>query len=149
LRNKIAHGNLFTGSDLANGKKLAKEISDIINHADLQTDALVITANERVAIQETVFQDGYPWKGIPESEFIELLQEQENYFRPRNGFVGLAHFVKNILGSKGYDYRTSYELADRLKEDKKVEIYYVDNGPDEQKTAAIRTLEILLNGRDA
>ena len=48
LRNKIAHGNLFTAEDLARGKQLADEIEKLISTADERTEKLTsVSGNER------------------------------------------------------------------------------------------------------
>lgn len=138
LRNKIAHGNLFTAEDLRMGQQLAKEITDIITAADAQTEHLVITRKERDAIKDTVIERSSPWMDISEDQFLAQLEDQERYFERSGGFVGLARFVKFHLGGLGYDFRSSYELAQRLEAQNRVEIYHVENPHDDHPTAAVR-----------
>ncbi len=85
-------------------------------------------------------EGGYAWKEISEEEFLEQLSKQQVYFHRGGGFVGLARFVKSHLTGLGYDVPPSYELADRLRREQKVEIYYVDNPQDEHQVAAIRLI---------
>ena len=127
LRNKIAHANLFTGNDLINGKRLANELTEIISKADANIQQFVITPKEIEAIQESFMERRSGRASVSEDDFLKELASQQTFFASKGGFVGLNHFVKIHLGSRGYDYRASYQLLDALKSDNKVEVYEVKN----------------------
>lgn len=114
LRHKVAHNNLFTASDLEEGKVLASQLISIMQEADTHVEKVVLEVEEKKAIQESFIAQGYAWNVITESEFLEELRRREEYFSKGNGFVGLAHFVKMHLGAKGYSYKSSYDMASRL-----------------------------------
>ena len=138
LRNKIAHNNLFIGADLERGNQLAEEIEEIIRKADEQTPQLKITPEEREAIQDIVVQSSDAWNQISDHEFLKQLGEQERRFHGTGGFVGISRFVKFHLGAQGYNFRASYEVANRLEEEGKIETYQVENPGGEHTTTAIR-----------
>ena len=144
LRNKIAHGNLFTSDDLESGEQLAKEIIELIDSADRKTEELVITEKEREAIHESVTIDtDFSWQNeITSDEFMDQLRNQENYYNRRNrrnGFVGISMFLR-YLTNLGYAYHSAKKLVQMLKAEEKVEIYTVRNPSGEHDTSAIRTL---------
>ena len=72
-------------------------------------------------------------------DFLAELRQQEGYFSARGGYVGLVHFVKYHLGSKGYDYASSFRLAERLAAENAIEKYEVPGSVDGQPVAAIKT----------
>ncbi len=135
LRNKIAHGNLFTAKDLAEGEELAGTISDLIDAADLKTDKFVITEREREAIQESVESEpAYSWQmRVVEEDFLCELERSEARFP----FVGLS-LLKRHLTNLGYSYQSVTDMIESLKARGKVEIHYVKNPGSDFDTAAIR-----------
>ncbi len=137
LRHKIAHNNLFTLSDLMDGKRVANELLEIIAAADKSSASLEIPADEKVALRESFAPAGYAWNAIKRDEFLNELKLQEQYFRP-TGYVGLTHFVKSVLGAKGFDYASSYGLADELTNEGIIEKYEVPGERDGTPLPAIR-----------
>ena len=158
LRNKIAHTNLFTKDDLAEGKKLADEIIEIISSADQSKEQPIVTQSEREAMQEQVIaktekNDVIPLEvpdpmlspllgEITEQEFLSELAQQESYYQTRpDGFVGLTRFIQFHLAELGFDENAARSMLKRLQRDQRIEVYYVPNPYDSaSRTAALRTL---------
>jgi uncharacterized protein with HEPN domain len=78
------------------------------------------------------------FKIISEEQFLQELTKTENWARSNRIFVGLKHFVTNILGSKGYAQRPTYSLVNILSDKNLIELYEVDNGHSYFPTKAIR-----------
>ena len=128
LRHKVAHSNLFTADDLNEAKRLASELTEIIGNANDQIDKVTFTVDEKVALKESVVESSQAYEVITQDVFLSELKDQEQYFVMKGGYVGLSQFVKGYLGGKGYDPRSSFELAYRLKQKGVVENYEVEDG---------------------
>lgn len=140
LRHKTAHNSLFSEQDLKEGKALTEALIELINEADQNVESIPLETEEKEAIRESFVSQGYTWNVITEEDFIRELSEREESYRKQHedGFVGLAHFVKGYLGSKGYDFSSSYDVANRLEAQGKVEIYKIPGLDDEHQVTAIR-----------
>ncbi len=137
LRNKIAHDNLFTVEDLESGKQLFEELRTIIKEADRKTTTLEITRQERETLQETISENSGQLQPITESEFLNQLQSHQTEFERKGGFVGITHFIRNLLG-RGFSTFHSHRMVESLNEQGKIEVYQVDNPYSEHMTSAIR-----------
>ncbi len=126
IRHKVAHNSLFTSADLARAKEIAQELRELIEEAIRLVDEVTLAAEEKEAIKESLVDRGQ-FDVITEDRFLEELRAAEAYFSQNNAFVGLKHFVTTHLGEKGYDYRASYEVAERLEKQNRVQIYKLDN----------------------
>lgn len=144
LRNKIAHCSLFTVEDLVSGEELAADIAEIISSADAEAAKLVITTEERDAIQEHVLSRSGPGESITQEVFLEQLDDQMRIFgQYADGFVGISRFINSILGPQGYSPTSSRAMLEQLKDAGVVEVYYVPNPNDpEFPTAAIRRTKV-------
>ena len=145
LRNKIAHGNLFTAEDLERGKLLADEIEQLISTADERTEQLIISERERVAIQEAIIERvtneskdtlGWSTDEITEDEFLRRLESHEASFK--DGFVGVSLFLRNLT-NMGYSYYSAQRILGQLERAGRVEIYGVPNPEKDYDTSAIRS----------
>jgi hypothetical protein len=159
LRNKIAHTNLFTKEDLADGMKLADEIIEIITAAEQSKEQPVVTQSEREAMQEQVIAKTEKNDVIPpqtlepvpsplsaemtEQEFLSELGKQESYYQTRpDGFVGLTRFLRFHLAELGFDESSARSMLQRLQREQKIDVYYVPNPYDSaSRTAALRTVK--------
>lgn len=143
LRHKTAHNSLFSQQDLEDGKALATSLMELIREADANVESIPLDTNEKEAIIESFVSKGLTWNLIGEDEFTNILAEiEESYTSQRdNGFVGLAHFVKDILGKKGYSYSNSFDIANKLEVLGKVEIYKVPSLEDDHTVTAIRLIK--------
>lgn len=143
LRNKIAHSNLFVAADQDLGQQLARELLEIIADAEALLPQVSIAPEEKQALRDSYSESNRLYKPIEENVFLEHLADAEGSYCDRpGGYVGLARFVKYDLGQLGYDYASSYEIADLLHAAGKVEIYKVQNPHDaEEQASAIRIKE--------
>jgi hypothetical protein len=139
LRHKIAHSNLFLHSDFVEGQQTANELAEIIEAADASAPNLLLPQEEKNALRESIISRGSSWGVISADEFLTELRQQETYFHARRGYVGLVHFIKFHLGARGYDYASSFRLAERLVSDGLIEKYEVAGSLDGQMVPAIRT----------
>jgi len=142
IRNKVAHNSLFTQKDLDEGKALITELTDLINSALGEIPKVEIDETEKNAIKASFVAKGLSFDEIDEEGFLYQLADAEKYFNTNDGFVGLAHFVKNHLGSQGYSYSTSYEMVNILEAKGKIETYQVNNPEGEHPVTAIRTIDL-------
>lgn len=136
LRRKVAHNSLFEQKDFTYCEQLRNEIIDAINDANSKLAALTISGEE---IEEILSHISVELKDITEEQFLEFLRERENYFDKTEGFVGLSNFVRNYLGAKGFDIKTSYEVFNSLDEKGMIESYFVSNPYSDNQVQAIRT----------
>ncbi|MGA1843709.1 MAG: Swt1 family HEPN domain-containing protein [bacterium] len=141
IRHKVAHNNLFTSDDLNKGKDLAEELITIINDASESIEIVDIPQEEKEAMRHSFIEKGYMFDVVNEDTFLSELHNQEYYFNNKGGFVGLSHFVKSVLGSNGYDYSASYDMANLLELQGKVEIYRVEDPYEGYPVTAIRTIQ--------
>lgn len=138
IRHKIAHSNLFTIADLKEGESLTSEILSIIEEALKEISKIEIEETEKEAIKASFISKGLAFEVIKKDEFLRQLADAQSYFAASNGFVGLAHFVKNHLGSQGYDWKASYTMANDLHEQGVVDLYPVDNPEGDYPVKAIK-----------
>ncbi|MCK4356733.1 hypothetical protein KAW44_06600 [Candidatus Bipolaricaulota bacterium] len=138
LRNKIAHSNLFTAQDLSDGKRLAKEIAELIEAADRKTEDFVITEKEREAIQESIIEASFSWqKNITQEELLRQLSSLEAHFSRTGGFVGVTYFVRHLT-NLGYAYYEASTMLRQLDKQGTVEVYKVKNPEGEYEVSAVR-----------
>ncbi|HEY9848744.1 MAG TPA: hypothetical protein V6D28_04765 [Leptolyngbyaceae cyanobacterium] len=142
IRNKVAHNKLFKESDFENGKKLSEELIEIIATAIQDVDEVTLRLEEVEAIQESFAAQG-SFSDITEIEFIEELKQQEEYYSQRpNGFVSLSKFIKvNLVEDKNYSESSARRLLEELKQQGKVDVYYVDNPINGYRTAAVKIVQ--------
>lgn len=142
LRNKIAHNNLFTAEDKTTGEALAADLLDMIAAADKEAAKLVITTQEREAVQEQVAArtSNVREEELTETECLNALAEVQQRFEQRNMFVGLTYFLNNELIPHGHSYYQCRDVIDRLKTEGRIEIYHVPHQTTGRETAAIRIL---------
>ena len=102
-------------------------------------ESVVIAEEEKEALRQGYVSKGY-FDVITEKEFLRELASEEKVLESTGGFVGLGRFVRTHLGNLGYDYRCSFDLAERLEAQGIVEMYKVDNPYDmDSPTTAIRS----------
>ncbi|AFR35560.1 HEPN domain-containing protein [Riemerella anatipestifer] len=156
LRNKVAHNNLFTKSDLDLASELYFKIKEIILNAENKIDefrfsieeqeAMIKNSNDQLESEDkenlsspislkVVGKIDLPAKldnsfeVISEEELLNELVRAEESLRFKNlTFIGLKSFVTNILGAKGYSYGPTYAQINVLKDKGKIEIYDIEDG---------------------
>lgn len=69
-------------------------------------------------------QNTYWYDEISEDDFLKELEASQKWAQNYgDGFVGLKSFITKYLGSKGYDYRASYDIKEKLESENKIEVY--------------------------
>lgn len=166
IRNKVAHNNLFVIEDLNLTNELHNTLKEIIIKAEEKIDEFKFSLEEQVAIRETIsenkreylitlegpkiigkieLQEGNKdisdsiYDTISEEDFFKELDNAEKTLKyNRLKYVGLKAFITKILGQKGYQFGTSYALANILKEQGRIEIYDVEDSSSYWPVKAIR-----------
>lgn len=124
LRHKVAHNNLFSMEDLNQSEILTNELLEIINKANNSIENVQFNLDEKDLLKENITSSLETYNVISEDELLRKLKESEDWaLTSRDNFVGLKHFVVNYLGSIGYDYRSSYDLINKLEKLEKIDIY--------------------------
>jgi|WetSurMetagenome_2_1015567.scaffolds.fasta_scaffold16926_4 hypothetical protein len=68
--------------------------------------------------------DDFHFSNITEDEFLFELYQSQNWARTYgDNFVGVRSFVIKYLGSKGFNFKTSYDIKDELLKKELVEVY--------------------------
>lgn len=79
--------------------------------------------DEELNLDDINFDD-YNFSDITEEEFMRELYQSQNWARTYGeNFVGVRSFVIKYLGSKGFNFRTSYNIKDELLKKQLVEVY--------------------------
>jgi len=124
LRHKVAHNNLFSKDDLEKSELVSKDLLEILNNANSSLENVEFNLDEKDLLKENITISLETYNVISEEELFKKLKESEDWaLTSRDNFVGLKHFVINYLGSIGYDYRSSYDLINKLEEEGKIDIY--------------------------
>jgi hypothetical protein len=134
IRHKVAHNNLFTKEDLNVARAICESLTEILDTAEDKIDEIVFSKDEQMAVEEMIterltdsIQDDqeYPYSPISESYLLSELEQEQEFSNVRGGYVGLSRFVTDHLGSKKFDYATSFALINNLERRGIVEIYDV------------------------
>lgn len=142
LRHKVAHNNLFTIKDLERSDSLSNELKEIISIANDSIETIQFNLDEKDILKENITYSLETYEVITPEELIRKLHESEKWaFRSRDNFVGLKHFVTNYLGSIGYDYRSSYDVINKLEEEGLIEIYDYQGANNIYPVKAIKTVQ--------
>lgn len=97
--------NIFSNKIKIEGPKILGkiELPDFDEEEDLNLEGITI--------------DDFHFSDITEEEFIHELQESQKWAKKYgDSFVGVRSFIIKFLGSKGYNFKTSFLVKDRLKE---------------------------------
>lgn len=148
IRNKVAHNWLLTKEDYENAIKYLKELISFLitqndNLAQLQFDPKEIEVYQENIIKQSS-RYAIIWKDILAQELYKMDDWARKHNRP---FIGLKHFVVDILWIKGYDISTSYDLINELVQEKYIEIYAYSDPTWEHSSqpAAIKVIKPLNN----
>ncbi|UQA77581.1 hypothetical protein K2F45_11600 [Sphingobacterium siyangense] len=143
LRHKVAHNNLFSIDDLRNAEVLCDGLLEILNKANDTLESVEFNLDEKDILKENIAISLDTYNVISENDLIKKLKESQDWaLTTRDNFVGLKHFVVNHLGSIGYDYRSSYELINKLEQEGKIEIYDYKGESNLYPVKAIKSLSL-------
>jgi|SRR5690606_4601884 len=124
IRHKVAHNNLFSKEDLNQSESLTKDLLEILKNANESLESVEFNLDEKDLLKENISISLNTYNVITEEELFNKLNESEEWaLKSRDNFVGLKHFVVNYLGSIGYDFRSSYDIINRLEQEGRIEIY--------------------------
>lgn len=123
---------------------MSEELIDIIDIAVKKVDEVALRSEEKEAILESLAST-VVLNDITESELLKELKQREEYYSARGGgFVSLSNFVRVYLAAKGYDTSLTYQLIEALRDQKKIEFYYVNNPHNNSsQTLAIKLAEVV------
>lgn len=141
-RNKVAHNNLFVEQDSITAKEIAASLLAIIKTASDEIPNIQIEEAERAAIRESIVEKGLAFEVVTEEKFMHELARAEQYFDEPGKYVGLSHFIKGHLGPMGYDYASSYSVAEKLHALGRIEFYKAKHPTDEYEVTAVRATEV-------
>ncbi len=141
-RNKVAHNNLFVDEDAVTAKEIAASLLAIIKTASDEIPNIQIEEAERAAIRESIVEKGLAFEVVTEEKFMYELARAEQYFDEPGKYVGLSHFIKGHLGPMGYDYASSYSVAEKLQALGRLEFYKAKHPTDEYEVTAVRATEV-------
>lgn len=102
------------------------ELSDFDSEDDINLDNISL--------------EDYDFTDITETEFISELYQSQNWARTYgDNFVGLRSFIVKYLGSKGYNFKTSFSIKDELLKKEIIEIWtYKPKNPNYNEVEAVR-----------
>ncbi|MDM9580570.1 HEPN domain-containing protein [Nostoc sp. GT001] len=130
LRCKVAHNKDFNKNDYEKVELLCTEISDVVNKAIEQLKLGKIKLNDEdvenvtYSSGKTILTESYPnqFHKISEEELIKELTEVQEWAKHADNFVSLKYFVMKVLGSKSYEYQTSYDMVNKMIQDGEIEV---------------------------
>ncbi len=140
LRNRIAHGGLFTSEDLVLGTDTANALLAVIHDAEAKAESLVLSSAERESVVSHIGSTPVDDSEVQPDDVLEVLDELEDAARRRpRGFAGYRRLVWTECPKRGYSTYAAKSVLDDLERSRQIEFYYVDN-PDQPSfpTRAVR-----------
>lgn len=143
IRNKVAHNGLLTEQDEDEAAKYLEELTSFLNKQNDELGQLQFDPEEIAIYQENIVKQSSRYAKITKKELAWELYKMDDWTRRNNRyFIGLKFFVADILGIKGFDIRTSYDIINELKDEGYIEIYnYTD--PTGEHTAQPPSIKII------
>lgn len=124
IRNKVAHNGLLTENDQEEALKYLTELTAFLNKQNDEIGQLQFDPEEIAVYQENIVKQSSRYAKITKEELAWELYKMDDWSRRnKRPFISLKYFVAEILGIKGYDIGTSYEVINELQSDGFVEIY--------------------------
>lgn len=133
IRNKVAHNGLIVEDDKIKSIRFAQEIISFLQpKCDDLVELTIDDEDDKEIIeqyQNTIVKQSSKYAIITKEELAWELYKMDDWTKKHNrNFIGLKYFVVNILGLKGYDISTSYEMIKLLETDGYIETYLYDKG---------------------
>ena len=99
------------------------------------------TVREEVQAARLSDDTRYTYQAITAEQMLKRITDSERWASANaEGFVALMSFVKNHLGSGGYDYSASFDAIRQLEEEGLVEIYEHQGAGHARPVRSIRTI---------
>jgi hypothetical protein len=146
IRNKVAHNGLLSKSDFDNASKYLKELIDFLKKQNDDLGHLQFNPDDIAVYQENIVKLSSRYTKITKGQLAWELYKMDDWTRKhKRPFIGLKYFVADILGIKGYDIGTSYDIINELRDEGYIEVYnYVDTtGEHASQPSAIKILKSL------
>lgn len=132
IRNKVAHNGLITFVDKDTAIKYANEIILFLTKENESIIKLSVEAEDKDIIEQyqtNIVKQSSNYKTITISTLAWELYKMDDWTKKnKRPFIGLKYFVVNILGLKGYDIGTSYEIISHLEKEGYVQTYQYEIG---------------------
>lgn len=133
IRNKVAHNGLIVEDDKIKSIRFAQEIISFLQpKCDDLVELTIDDEDDKEIIeqyQNTIVKQSSKYAIITREELAWELYKMDDWTKKHNrNFIGLKYFVVNILGLKGYDISTSYEMIKLLETEGYIETYLYDKG---------------------
>jgi hypothetical protein len=128
IRNKVAHNSLMSKADFDKAEDFLKEVMSFLEKQNEELSNLQFDPQEVATYQENIVKLSSKYAKISEGELAWELYKMDDYSRrTKRPFIGLKYFVGDILGIKGFDIGTSFDVINDLKERGFLDIYqYTD-----------------------
>lgn len=124
IRNKVAHNGLISRQDSEIANNHLAELTKFMKKQNDDLGRLQFDPDEIAVYQENIVKLSSRYAKIKKEQLAWELYKMDNWTREnKRPFIGLKYFVTNILGIKGYDIGTSYDVINGLKNDGYIEIY--------------------------
>lgn len=128
IRNKVAHNSLLTKNDEDEAIKNLNELIEFLEKENDSLSQLQFDPEEIAIYQENIVKQSSKYTKITKDILAWELYKMDGWTRRnKRPFIGLKYFVADILGIKGYDIGTSYDIINELKDEGYIEVYnYTD-----------------------
>lgn len=104
--------------------------------------AEIIEVREEVKIERTEYPERFSsYRSITRDEMLQRLKYSEKWAAEHSeGWLALHHYVKDYLGSAGYDWSTSYAVIRQLEDEGLVEVYDHQGKGHDRSVKAVRLI---------
>lgn len=124
VRNKVAHNGLLTSTDEIEAIKFLTELNNFLNEQNEKLNQIEFDPEEIAIYQENIVKQSSRYAKITKDKLAFELYKMDDWTRRnKRPFIGLKYFVADILGIKGFDIGTSYDLINELSNEGYVQIF--------------------------
>lgn len=124
IRNRVAHNGLLTKQDNEEASKYLTELIDFLSKQNDELGQLQFDPEEIAIYQENIVKQSSRYAKITKDKLAFELYKMDDWTRRnKRPFIGLKYFVADILGIKGFDIGTSYDILNELNDQGYIEIY--------------------------
>ena len=143
IRNKVAHNGLLTKQDKDESTKHLNELIEFLQRQNDDLGSLQFDPDEIAIYQENIVKQSSRYAKITKDILAKELYKMDDWTkRNKRPFIGLKYFVTDILGIKGFDIGTSYDILNELHNEGFISIYnYID--PTGEHTAQPPAIKIV------
>jgi hypothetical protein len=146
IRNKVAHNGLLHKQEFDIASAYLQELITFLKKQNDELGQLQFDPEEIAIYQENIVKLSSRYAKITKEILAWELYKMDDWTRKnRRPFIGLKYFVADILGIKGYDIGTSYDVINALESEGYIQVYpYSDpTGVHTSQPSAIKILKSL------